>query len=422
MEKGDLNGGSLQQIFTPPAQVIVPKDGLLHKSNIYTLLSNNEQETIYKALLAACHSTEILVAARYTLQGRNERKSHTNVPYLGFHPTPQVLGKQKRKVVAIDCEMVGLWKNVECVALLSAVDVLTGETLLNTYVNPIAKVYAWRSSVSGVTRQAMNEAIEKGQALHGWVDARNALWKHIDAETVLVGHALQNDLNVLGIFHPRIVDTAILASQAVFPEIENEKFPQSYGLKRLLLGWLEMTIQTGKKGHDCLEDTLATRELAIWCARDPDRLRSWGSQMRVVYEARKLAIQQAREEAKKRAEEEAKNNANDGAEKVVTAGIKKDIKDKFVPQDRQEGTKAIRKNPSKNRQREAKTDTQMDAKNDGKKDVRKHIRKDLEKYTRERYRKQSGRNANREEAKAGESLNNGGKHETKREVNTSAGK
>jgi DNA polymerase III epsilon subunit-like protein len=335
-------------------QEIVQKDGLLHKSNIYTLLPDTEQESIYRALLAACHTIDVLDAEQYTLQGLAERKVHSNVRYSEFRQTPQALGQLKRKVVAIDCEMVGLWKNAHCVALVCAVDVLTGETLLNIYVDPVSKVQAWRSTVSGVTRRIMSEAIEQGQALRGWAAAREALWEYIDAETIIVGHALQNDLNVLGIIHPRIVDTAILASQAVFPEPQRKKFPESYGLKRLLLSWLNMTIQMGKKGHDCLEDTLATRELAIWCARNPEVLKSWGSQMRVAYETRKLAIQQAREEAKRRAKEDAKKDAKNGAEKVAIADVKENVKQNS----KQEARKDLRK------------DAKKDVSNDGKKDTK----------------------------------------------------
>lgn len=372
-------------------QEVVQKDGLMHKSNTYTLLPDTEQETIYSALLAACHTVEVLDAEQYTLQGFTERKIHTNVPYSEFRQTPQALEQPKRKIVAIDCEMVGLWKNADCVALVCAVDVLTGETLLNTHVDPVSKVLAWRSTVSGVTRKLMSEAIEQGQVLRGWAAAREALWNYIDAETIIVGHALQNDLNVLGIFHPRIVDTAILASQVVFPETQKKRFPMSYGLKRLLLIWLNMTIQTGKKGHDCLEDTLATRELAIWCARNPDVLKSWGLQMRVAYETRKLALQRAREEAKKRAKEEAKKDGIPDVKNDVKEDDKKDIN----KETRKEVGKDTRNNVKKDIKRDGKKDVKKDAKNNARKntgkDIKKDVKKDVKRYARKGLRKEPGK-------------------------------
>ncbi|EED19596.1 RNA exonuclease, putative [Talaromyces stipitatus ATCC 10500] len=328
LEELSLNEDHYQQEVSEK-QVMAQKQGFLHRLNTYTLLPSAEYETIYRALLAACHATNVLNAEQYILQGVTGRKTNTNVRYEEFRPTPQaVAGQRKRKIVAIDCEMVGLWKGSDSVVLLCSVDVLTGETLLNTLVNPVSKVKSWRSTVSGVTRKAMNVAIERGQALRGWPAARKALWQYVDTETILVGHALQNDLNVLGIFHPRIVDTAILAAQAVFLDHQGKKFPQTYGLKKLLACFVNMAIQTGKRGHDCLEDTLATREVAIWCMRNPESLKTWGSRTFAEYEARRLEIQRAREKAKEE-EKEAKiasrkaGKTGSGASINATNGVSK---------------------------------------------------------------------------------------------------
>jgi hypothetical protein len=37
----------------------------------------------------------------------------------------------------------------------------------------------------------------------------------MDSETILIGHALQNDLKALGIVHGRVVDTQILTKELV---------------------------------------------------------------------------------------------------------------------------------------------------------------------------------------------------------------
>lgn len=290
----------------------------LHKSNTYSLLSPSEQESVYVALLAACHCDTQLRAENYTMPGyrnsKRKRKIGPALEYYEFRQTPSSqlssgTRERKRKVVAVDCEMVGLFSGKECVAFLSAVDVLTGETLLNTYVDPMCRVKDWRSRFSGVTRSMMNEAIERRQALPGWRAARLALWEHIDESTILVGHALHNDLNVLGIFHSNIVDSAIMVSQAVFPDMQNKHFPQHWALKKLSSLFLGLTIQTGRKGHDCLEDTLATRELVLWCVKNPDRLAEWARQTHSEYD-RKLMERKARnaqssESEKKKASPEA---------------------------------------------------------------------------------------------------------------------
>lgn len=56
----------------------------------------------------------------------------------------------------------------------------------------------------------MNEAIRSGKALDGWEAARQEVWKFVDADTIIIGHAIKNDLDVLGMIHHQIVDSAIL--------------------------------------------------------------------------------------------------------------------------------------------------------------------------------------------------------------------
>jgi len=57
----------------------------------------------------------------------------------------------------------------------------------------------------------MNDASRDGKALDGWEAARQEVWKFIDADTIIIGHAVKNDLDVLGMIHHQIVDSAILA-------------------------------------------------------------------------------------------------------------------------------------------------------------------------------------------------------------------
>lgn len=146
----------------------------------------------------------------HTFPEMDERKEKR---YLKSTWTP---GKDPRRpkcsAVALDCEMVdvvgydGLWREV---AKISAVDFLSGETVLNTLVLPIAKVRRWKTEITGITSQTMSEARAQGHTLEGWTEARSELWRHIDAETVLVGQSLHYDLEVLGILHSRILDSAI---------------------------------------------------------------------------------------------------------------------------------------------------------------------------------------------------------------------
>ncbi|KAK8050813.1 RNA exonuclease [Apiospora phragmitis] len=43
------------------------------------------------------------------------------------------------------------------------------------------------------------------------------------------------------------------------------------------------------RGHDCIEDTLAVRELALWCLMHPASLTAWGRAMRPEIAAKEPA-------------------------------------------------------------------------------------------------------------------------------------
>ncbi|CAF3496827.1 unnamed protein product [Fusarium graminearum] len=80
--------------------------------------------------------------------------------------------------------------------------------------------------------------------LHGWEEARSRLFELIDKDTVIVGHALRNDLKSLRVAHDNIVDTAVLTSQAVFG---TESLGRYWSLKTLCVEFLDMRIQAKSK-------------------------------------------------------------------------------------------------------------------------------------------------------------------------------
>ncbi|KAL3460268.1 hypothetical protein BJX64DRAFT_290430 [Aspergillus heterothallicus] len=76
-------------------------------------------------------------------------------------PGPSTRQPNKRKAIALDREMVGIGPkgNQDALAFLSAVDFVTGEVLINSYVRPPEKVKQWRSRISGVTASKMAAAV-----------------------------------------------------------------------------------------------------------------------------------------------------------------------------------------------------------------------------------------------------------------------
>ena len=103
----------------------------------------------------------------------------------------------------------------------------------------------------------MNRATRNGETLAGWQAARREVWKYIDADTIIVGHAVKNDLDVLGMIHHQIVDSAIVAKHAAGGR-------NQWALDRLVKDFLKLPFRANTGGiHNCLEDVMATREVSL---------------------------------------------------------------------------------------------------------------------------------------------------------------
>lgn len=113
--------------------------------------------------------------------------------------------------VVLDREMVGVERGRSEIGSRVRCYLFSGETLVNTLVQPKERVIDWHTRYCGVTQQAMNAATMCGDALEGWRTVRAAMCEHIDDDTILVGQSLQHDLDVLRMIHLRVVDAGILA-------------------------------------------------------------------------------------------------------------------------------------------------------------------------------------------------------------------
>ncbi|KAI4622489.1 uncharacterized protein J4E87_006431 [Alternaria ethzedia] len=240
-----------------PPKTIPPQD--------WTVIPDSKQPSALTALILHRHARPVLTA--------NEYKFGTTLP-IPYKRTP------KRAAICIDCEMVGVAPNdTSALARMSVIDYLTNEILIDTLVQPTEPVTDWRTKYSGITRQAMATAMSQGKALRGSAEARAELFKYVDSDTILVGHALQHDLLALGIRHDRIVDSAILAAEAVGKGVKRR-----WGLKDLASQLLDIKIQSSDKvGHDSVEDAFAAGEVVLQCIEQPNKLRMWGERKRKEY-------------------------------------------------------------------------------------------------------------------------------------------
>lgn len=266
-----------------------------------------------KYLTARCHSLERLkkqgyLTASTTMTG-NPYPYRSCVRRTDFResprpiPIPEGFGQMKRQAVTIDCEMVQVARGQRELAFISVVDFLTGEVLINNYVQPQCKVTNWKSDISGVTPSAVDAAVAGGRALRGWKNARQALWEHISSDTILVGHSLNNDLSVLGIYHSKVFDSAIFTAEAVFPEFirPTEGPKRLWSLKNLARDLLAgLDIQNSDNGHDCLEDTLTTREVVLFCLGNPEILKLWAEAARRQYDDEQMRKKSNKEKKPRR--------------------------------------------------------------------------------------------------------------------------
>ncbi|TGO47633.1 hypothetical protein BOTNAR_0514g00070 [Botryotinia narcissicola] len=222
-----------------------------------------------------------------------------------YRKTPTASAELKFRAVTVDCEMAGIAGGGSEVILLCVVDYITGAVLLNRLVCPREKITQMRSSIHGISKSTLDSASLQGQTLSGWEEARSELWKYIDDKTILVGHALQHDLEALRIIHPQIVDSGILSKNAI--GIRRIR----WGLQTLCSELLNVKIRNNKDEiHDCLEDVLATREVVLFCTYNKEAFQTWVEATKI----KEMHLEKKREEARqsKKNEQARKNLARLG--------------------------------------------------------------------------------------------------------------
>ncbi|KAK1691139.1 exonuclease [Colletotrichum godetiae] len=174
---------------------------------------------------------------------------------------------------------------------VTILDFLTGNVLLSRrLVNPTRPILDWRENVTGLNATKMSAALSRNEALDGWEAARAELWRYSDKETILIGQSVRNDLRVLHTSHARVIDSAIVTADAVLGA--ESKIKKRWGLEALSKELLGIQIRSpiwAADGvvHDDLEDCLATREVVLFCANNPDKLKNWAQRAKTSFYKRK---------------------------------------------------------------------------------------------------------------------------------------
>lgn len=199
-----------------------------------------------------------------------------------FYTTPPASSRaQVRPAVAIDCEM-GVAESGESELIrVSVIDYFSCAVLLDSLVWPDVKMSHYNTRFSGVTRGDMESARRNRTCIFGRHRARMAVTGFLGPDTIVIGHALNQDLNCLRWIHPNVVDTLLieqglksLESQAEMSSTNETQDPvqteqtktagRPLSLKALTLERLGRNIQIKGRGHDSKEDAIATRDLLHW--------------------------------------------------------------------------------------------------------------------------------------------------------------
>jgi RNA exonuclease 4 len=146
--------------------------------------------------------------------------------------------------LSLDCEFVGVGPD-GCNSALARVSIVNyyGNVVLDKFVKPKERVTDWRTWVSGVTPKHLKNAIS-------FEEVQKEVASLLE-NRILVGHAVNNDLKVLMVSHPKV---SIRDTSAHRPFRKLVKGTPS--LKRLAQEVLNLDIQSGE--HSSIEDAQAT--------------------------------------------------------------------------------------------------------------------------------------------------------------------
>lgn len=167
---------------------------------------------------------------------------------------PETVNEKKTKIIAIDCEMVGVGPEKKSALARCSMVNYDGSVIYDTFVKPKDKITDYRTQWSGIRSSDMINAIPFRKAKR---QARKLLKGRI-----LVGHSLQSDLSVLKLKHPpySIRDTSKFIPLRTLAGLSPGATPS---LKALTRNILHTDIQTSE--HCSIEDARASLSLYKHC-------------------------------------------------------------------------------------------------------------------------------------------------------------
>ncbi|CAB3221943.1 unnamed protein product [Arctia plantaginis] len=151
-------------------------------------------------------------------------------------------------VYAIDTEMCYTTAGLELASI--AVIAADGRLVYQSLVKPSSPVVDHNTRFSGIRPRDLARATKTLK------DVQNDILGFVGIDTILIGHALDNDLRALKLLHGSVVDTC-----ALYPHARG--FPMRRSLRALSEEFLGRIVQHGSVGHSPLEDARAAMDLVL---------------------------------------------------------------------------------------------------------------------------------------------------------------
>lgn len=160
-------------------------------------------------------------------------------------------------IYGVDCEMVYTDHGLEAVKV--TVVGADGRVVYEAMIKPEHEILDYNTYYSGITEKDLIQGKSLGQV-------QNDLMGFINANTILVGHGLENDLRALKLVHKSCIDTS-----ALFPHHNGLPFKRS--LKTLVRSYLNKNIQKDNQPHNSYDDAASCMDLILWKVRNDSNKR-----------------------------------------------------------------------------------------------------------------------------------------------------
>ncbi|KAM6033331.1 uncharacterized protein VSU04_016341 [Chlamydotis macqueenii] len=161
-------------------------------------------------------------------------------------------------VYALDCETCYTTHGLESTRVTVVNAKL--QVVYDTFVKPDGEVVDYDIRLSGATENDLKNTTTSLR------DVQAILLNLFSADTILIGHSLEDVLFPLKLIHDTVVDTSV-----VFPHLLG--LPHKRPLRSLMADYLRRIRQDDVGGHNSREDAIACMELMLWKVKEDNKSR-----------------------------------------------------------------------------------------------------------------------------------------------------